>query len=238
MNKVKLNFQDDPTAALAVLQSSRVVTSGEVVKGIVGVSTPYTLMRNNMMVDFVNVQIREVTVLDGELLTEILKAYNCTLETLPEELAPALLTLCQVQSFRERLDAIELRSGMTANFTVGSRNRSIHTLSKTEQSKFGVACEILGIDGEKFETASFAGVEAVAVVANRSIYSNARTQRLAITPKIVAPTNSNPLKITMSQDDFDNLGVAEIKAKLTAAGVSGFAANANKKVLESFVVIA
>lgn len=241
---VKLNFHDDPAAAKAIVLSARQVKAGEIVSGIVGISEPYTLKRkdkNGREVDvkFVNIQIKEVTVLDEELVNDMLQAYGAKLNTMPLNSYPALLALTQVGAFRERLDTVELRSGMTANFTVGSRNHAMTVVGSDALARIGLACKQLGVQEEKVLVASFVGVDRIETVANRSIYQQARTKLKVNVPSTGTPPQAPTMRL-LTDDEKDALTTEQIKSYVGVANYKvksdGTPTAATLKLLDKIMV--
>lgn len=209
--KKKLNFSDDPQAALAIVLSADLVRSDEVFSETVGVSEPFEQLRNGKSTNRVIIQPKSRTLLDAELVKEICDLLGIKeISDLVADDAPAMLALCRVQGYNTSVsNAIASADGTYANFRIADRNRSTLVAGTNDASQFGLAAEYFGMDVDKVAVCSIATVVPTALVANRSLGSKTRNK--------VSGTVDNTKKM-----EFRLRGktTAEIKAWLTGAGIT------------------
>lgn len=207
----KLNFSDDPQAALAIVLSADMVRADEVFPETVGVSEPFEQLRNGRTVTRVIIQPKSRTLLDAELVKEICDLLDIKeLGDLNADDAPALLALCRVQGYNTSVsNAIAGADGTYANFRIAERNRSTLIAGTNEASQFGLAAEYFGMDVDKVSVCSIATVVLTALVANRTLGTKTRNK--------ISEFVDNNKKL-----EFRLRGktTAEIKAWLTGAGVT------------------
>lgn len=207
----KLNFSDDPQAALAIVLSADMVRADEVFPETVGVSEPFEQLRNGKTSTRVIIQPKSRTLLDAELVKEICELLGIDkIADLDPDDAPAMLALCRVQGYNTSVsNAIAQADGTYANFRIADRNRSTLIAGTTDASQFGLAAEYFGMEVDKVAVCSIATVVPTALVANRNLNSRERNK---VTNAV---SNSKKLEFRLR-----NKTTAEIKAWLTGAGIT------------------
>lgn len=207
----KLNFSDDPQAALAIILSADLVKVGEIFPETVGVSEPFEQIRNGKPTTRVIVQPKSRTLLDAELANEVLELLGCdSVEDLDVEDAPAFLAVCRVQGYNTSVsNNIAHEDGAYANFRVGERNRSTLVAGTQEYSQFGLGCQHFDLDVDRTPVCSIATVEKTTMVANRNLNSKTRGKL----GDSLDPTKKLQLRTR-------NLTGAEIKAAIVKAGLA------------------
>ena len=254
-----LQFSNDREACLRLLGAAQMASAGDVTPPVTAKTSPANIfVKNSAGVDVmqVNVTFRKRVVLDKAVyhacLKQATKHLPATATTeerkaaaTTEQLA-ALLVVSRVGSYMcNETDREASYSGLTCVFAIGAAKRT-STTPDGVQSRFAYACSVLKLPTSELQVATIESVDPQKLTTTLRWEVGGGSDQFAgwdeddanDTDQKDNNAGNKTSTISLTQEQWDDMSAADIKAKLTAAGITTFTAGATKSALKNLVVIA